>query len=1093
MSKQPKQHTARIVLIVAALLSALVTISSFGAALPLLPFAPITIASPTAASSNGSITAVAIDRSHRVALVNESSRLVALINLETFEAPIEVATDVCVSAGSVYVAGYKRVPDSDEIATERIVRYDFAGKQRGVVYEAKGSGTLPRIRALDDSDYGVIFGHVEEVTPGGAGTQAGSAGDQAGSASGQNNTPDGQADSADAQTASATEQASSAGARSDSATEQADATDAQTGSATEQASSAGEQTSTVGEQTVSAGTQAGSASELTSSVGEQLIASAGISIKSYRVCFRTIADGGKELLAAQELPDGFLVEASFSPESQRIATLSYRGTINGKDPGTSADGKRRLFTSIALDDQGTLYACENVSGALCKELPDKSFAVLETDVPIDRVRVRGDVLCAIGRDLDDVRLLDREGKTLTVLPNDILPSALVSARLLLTWVCAVFLACLALALAVRAVARLVREGRAFELAAPVASCAIVTTVAIALGSTSLSSYRAQLATRTNEVNANADFLATISGLLSEGLAPCEERTLFAQDITRLSLTQLEALSNALEQIDALARASTSNGIGLYVGVYGADKDGPYCTFHSLNDYVWGESVSGSQDAASIAEAFRLRAGSAKALSGSSRYEETLYRTIYVQPAEAGGHGVVIEVGSRMRSFASTVASTLFKNALALVVLVLVIYMGYTELRACGRCVIRYRRMVAEGERGAISALARPFALSSMMLTGIDGVMSTLIAKEILAADGYDSSTWLVAVPAIMLGIGQALGQGIYGLVGARVPLRRLMVRGGFAMLGCAILAAIAVASGSFWGYAATKLLLSIPFGLLYTAAYSLNRHAKTAEQSELADAGVRRSDTSSAALGTALGGYAAQILGNAWVYVAIAAMSVALCWLAAWLIPADARPPEGVRNLGPEEHRRMRAFLRSRGALAIALCIILPSVIASGYASFLFPLFSSEMGFGNADITNMYLIAQLIVYVSITGIELITRRIGNWAAGLASIAGLGVVFCAFSLNVTVVWGVVAIALVSLLVKLSNAWKGLWLAEARKAEIHLGWATGTMFIVRSMSSMATPFILGSLLVLDQGAVIVGGIVCLACAAVFWLTTAATGSR
>jgi uncharacterized YccA/Bax inhibitor family protein len=117
--------------------------------------------------------------------------------------------------------------------------------------------------------------------------------------------------------------------------------------------------------------------------------------------------------------------------------------------------------------------------------------------------------------------------------------------------------------------------------------------------------------------------------------------------------------------------------------------------------------------------------------------------------------------------------------------------------------------------GAISALARPFALTSMMLASVDGVMSTLIAKDLLTAAGHGSSTPLIAVPAVMLGIGQALGQGLYGHFGAKVGLRKLLTRGGAFMFLCAIFAAGTVLIGSFWGYCAAKLVLAIPFGLLF--------------------------------------------------------------------------------------------------------------------------------------------------------------------------------------------------------------------------------------------------------------------------------------
>lgn len=86
------------------------------------------------------------------------------------------------------------------------------------------------------------------------------------------------------------------------------------------------------------------------------------------------------------------------------------------------------------------------------------------------------------------------------------------------------------------------------------------------------------------------------------------------------------------------------------------------------------------------------------------------------------------------------------------------------------------------------------------------------------------------------------------------------------------------------------------------------------------------------------------------------------------------------------------------------------------------------------------------------------------------------------------WGVVVIALVSLLVKIANAWKPLWITSAGKANVPLGWATGAMFVVRSVARIAKPFILsGLLLVSGRMAVVIIGVFCLVCAATLFLAT------
>lgn len=705
------------------------------------------------------------------------------------------------------------------------------------------------------------------------------------------------------------------------------------------------------------------------------------------------------------------------------------------------------------------------------------------DETYECVDINGSIASAIDRDRDEAKVIDLDTMT-KVSYSRVTPSTSVCLHVLLMWACALFLVTFVLVVAVRTAFRLIAHNRVGELVAPFAALAVVLTIAIAVGNSAYFSYKTQIETRKNEVNAYADFVCEVLPDHAKALCKNNNRSLFVGNMS-MAIDILDSLNSAFTLLTGLSDSANANDINLYFCMYGEDEQGTYCLLSSHGEYVLGETVSGASSSDAVARAFDGEL-SYEMQTGTSRYESTVYRVIRIEDPTEQGNDIVVEIGSRMSSFEGAALRNIFRNGLALLVMLLVVYMCYAELRACGRCVVRYRRMQAAGEEGAISAIARPFALISMMLAGVDGVMSTLIAKDLLSAAGMDvavsdEAKLLIMVPAVMLGIGQALGQGIYGTLGSKAGLRKLMVRWSGVMIVCSALTCAAVVSGSFQAYCAAKLLLSIPFGLLYMAAYSLRRHAVTKEQRELAKAGVKRSNTSSAALGTALGGYAAALFGNAGVYVALALVSVAMLAMTVALIPAHAMPPEEMREFSREEHARIRRFLLSPRTLVIVLAIIFPSVIATGYASSLFPLFSSQMGFEKTDINNVYLIGQLIVYVSIAGIEVFSKRVGSWNAALFGIAGLGLVFLAFSLNTTVVWGMVAIAFVGLLVKIANAWKPLWIAEAGAHDVPLGWATGAMYATRSLLRIAKPFVLGGLLLVSgQVAVIIIGAFCLACA-------------
>ena len=181
---------------------------------------------------------------------------------------------------------------------------------------------------------------------------------------------------------------------------------------------------------------------------------------------------------------------------------------------------------------------------------------------------------------------------------------------------------------------------------------------------------------------------------------------------------------------------------------------------------------------------------------------------------------------------------------------------------------------------------------------------------------------------------------------------------------------------------------------------------------------------------------------------------------------------------------RIRDFVKSPIALGLGLCVIFPAMLASGYASFLFPVFSADLGLSSADINNIYVLGQLIVFSSITWIERIEARFGYWRTVTLAILLMGVVFLLFAVKTQLTWAVAVIAIVGLLCKFGEGAKGLWIQSARSADVPIGHAVSALFATRSLARMAQPFVLAVLLgAADNVAVIIIGAFCLICALAF----------
>lgn len=808
--------------------------------------------------------------------------------------------------------------------------------------------------------------------------------------------------------------------------------------------------------------------------------------------FVIIDDEGSHELEIAGTAGATVLTAAFTiSDVNHYTTLSFRGVLNDDmSEHSSQTYAGHVFTAIDIDGNGTLYACDDETGALCTRPSETSdIQVLVEGEGYNDVHENNGVISLCATAANEVKLCTPSGEVTRSLTR-VRPSPGFSARMVGVWVSGLYLAVLAMVLVVRKVRSQIASGDITGIGPAFLSISVVAAIAVAIGNLSLSSYQSSLQVRANQINAYADYLQTCAPDLSAAMERADDRDALHGSENQLSdavANLIDAASPALSLVDA----ANNNGVGMYCTVYGHDDKGIFYLYGSSFEHVMGTSAR-TFDNNGLEDAFTLEYAQAdKLLQGGTLRDAAQYRYVQIPSTDGKSIAGVIEIGSKMRSFESSITGNLAQRILGLLVMVLVVYLAYCEIRAGGRCLFMYRQRQAQDQQRSAAVLTRPFTLAITMLTSIDSVMTVLIARDMLAHAGVSDSSPLLALPAIMLGIGTVLGQSIYGIAGPRVGLRQLMAGGAVAMMLCACFTCATVYSGNFWLYCGAKLAMAAPFGMLYTLGFSLPRLAADDETRAMASDGVNRTNTSAAALGTVLGGYAAQSLGNAWVYILVALACIPVIIMALSLLPRGMRPLEA---LAQPDHGSgsIRDLVKSPSVLALTFFVVLPTAVATGYSSLLFPLFSIDLGLSKSDVNNIVVLGQLFVYVCIGGIYRANARYGRWCVTTVSVLLFGIVFLLFAVNTTLVWSVVVIMLVALLYKSSEDWKALWPQAADAVDVPAGQATAALLATRSLALTVGPFILGALLgVTDSVAVIVIGAICVICAGLFYLITRHAG--
>lgn len=787
--------------------------------------------------------------------------------------------------------------------------------------------------------------------------------------------------------------------------------------------------------------------------------------------------------------DGGAYDGDYCVSSDAYVIATGRGRLVGTYPGIeSQEVARRMFSLADIDEEGNAYAYDEGADALCAVLSDGTVHSIVEGDGTNELSVNNGILSYCSWSRDEICLCATDGSSLRVL-TEIVPVTRLTVLFLLVGVCWVYLAAFAVVFVVRRIVAVLKTGEAHGLGSLMASVAVVLSIVIAIGYTSYKSHEELVATRLQTINTFADYLMYSSDYLGEDVERISDRYLLRNgdwySDEEYSQT-VESYTKLIQHVAYLSASASDNGIGTYTCIYARDGLDVFYLFDSMDEHVFGASLnsSGAQEVSRLFDN-GLEDYEPTMYQGTARYDSTRYRLVPILGADGTSVCAVVEIGSRMMSFEAGVISTLTERVASLLVMMVVLYLAYSELRGCGRSLLEYRTYDGHHNRDALALLTRPFTFGVTLLSSIDSVMTVLIAKQLVATLGSVHAGVLVAIPSVMLGIGLALGHLLYGHVGSRVTPRKLVGRGGIAVVLCSSLAVCSLMQSSFWLYCAAKLLLSIPLGTLYSFGYSLPRRAHSEELRGFAQEGVTRTDTSAAAIGTVLGGYAAQMLGALWVYVVLAALSVFLIVFCEAVFPHGMKPLERphVRSLA-----QTLRFLGSPSILPIIVFVMLPVVLAGGYDSFMFPLFSSNLGISTSAIHNISAFGKLIVFVSISQIGRAGERFDKWGVVVGALSLMGLTFLLFSFNTTLAWAVIVIALVGVLSKTADGWKALWLRSAHAQAFPRGRTTGMMFAVRSVLLTVQPLVLTLLLTRgEHAAIITLGFVCIVCAILFWFTT------
>ncbi len=393
-------------------------------------------------------------------------------------------------------------------------------------------------------------------------------------------------------------------------------------------------------------------------------------------------------------------------------------------------------------------------------------------------------------------------------------------------------------------------------------------------------------------------------------------------------------------------------------------------------------------------------------------------------AKDGTCCTALEVSCHMESLLTTMVENILGTLLMFLMTATSIFIISDELVRSGSVYLRYKKMREEGVEWAEILMGRPLGFVVNLAFSMDAAFAVVIAKDMIANSGMESTPILLGVPTLAITTGAAIGTLIHVVMCSRVAGRLYVMP--MLLLGIAaqLLSFFAVVNSWFVVFVACKLVSSASLATLQFV--SKNRagatHSKDFGEERLPLL-VKRSPVNIAGKGAAvvagvLGG-ALALIGEEWVYMAGALAGVAVIPILLLAVPkGSVISKHGDRaNL----HNAFK-FLASPIMLASLAFGIFPTALANGYKSFILPLFLDSAGVSKTDISCYFAMGNAVLYMFSD--TLISRRDkrGRWVMTWVGLIALGVLFVLFSLNQAPIWAVVSVVLITVLAWFASDWK-----------------------------------------------------------------------
>ena len=299
-----------------------------------------------------------------------------------------------------------------------------------------------------------------------------------------------------------------------------------------------------------------------------------------------------------------------------------------------------------------------------------------------------------------------------------------------------------------------------------------------------------------------------------------------------------------------------------------------------------------------------------------------------------------------------------------------------------------------------------------------------------------------------------------------------------------LLSFYAVATYHFWLFCFSCTICGLGIGLFsssksYMSALAPNEDIRFEVSNDMSVGMLGASLVS-----VAISGVIADTFGSQYIYLFVLIPAVMLLLFSIFFMPNKVKYCDASKhNKGLSGFRTSARFFFQPVMLSFGFLILIPAIIAGGYYSFLFPLYTDGAGLSKAMISNFVVIANFVTYLFNMQAKKWLGKSDYWKSTIGLCAGIGFVYSLFLINNTVGWAVLAIAILTILNKLIYVVNNVVWPRLCKPNTEFDKSTGNSIVLytKAFANICRNAVLGALVGFGiLNAFIIVGISMIACA-------------